>query len=105
MAATDIAISKPAVPAIVRRNTLLLALGQCDYWIGVQTIATLGGIVAFEITSDQRWAGIPVTLSILASAFSAVYAGRLTDKMGRRPVLIPGQVAEGLASELGMGRV
>ena len=101
MATTDIAISKPAVPAIVRRNTLLLALGQCVYWIGVQTIATLGGIVAFELTGDQRWAGIPVTLSILASAFAAVYAGRLTDRLGRKPVLIAGQVADGLGSAIG----
>lgn len=96
MAATDIVTTTTQVPALVQRNTLLLAVAQCVGWVVTQAIATLGGIIATDMTGgDHRWAGIPVTLTILAAAFTGLYAGRLMDRVGRKPVLLVGQVALG----------
>jgi MFS family permease len=86
------------VPALVRRNTLLLAAAQCAAWLGMQMQATLGSIAAFELTGDAQWAGIPATLFTVASALTAPFAGRLTDRLGRKPVLAAGQVLAGLGS-------
>jgi MFS family permease len=100
MAATDIIAPITQVPISIQRNTLRLAVAQCVGWVMTQTLATLGGIIASDMTSDRRWAGIPATLSILASAFTGPYAGRMMDRLGRKPVLLAGQVALGLGSLL-----
>lgn len=60
--------------------------------------STLGSIAAFDLTGDQHWAGIPVTLFAVASALTAPFAGRLTDRFNRRPVLAAGQALAGLGS-------
>jgi MFS family permease len=98
MSTTSVTIARAAIPVEVRRNTGLLAGAQCISWIGTQTLATLGSIIAFRLTADQRWAGIPVTLSILATALAAPYAGRLMDRYGRKPILLAGQAGDGLGS-------
>ena len=82
----------------MRRNTLLLAVAQGVGWLGLQMQATLSSIAAFELTGDPQWAGIPVTLFAVASAFAAPFAGRLTDRLGRKPVLAAGQALAGLGS-------
>src|SRR3712207_1126142 len=86
------------VPALVRRNTFLLAAAQCVTWLGLQMQATLGSIAAFELTGDPQWAGIPATLFAVASALTAPFAGRLTDRLGRKPVLAAGQALAGAGS-------
>src|SRR5947209_2879939 len=106
MATTGIvATTETQVPALVRRNTLLLAVAQCVGWVVSQSIATLAGIVALDMTGDRRWVGIPVTLSILAAAFTGLYAGRVMDHIGRKPVLLVGQVALGVGSLLAAGAI
>jgi MFS family permease len=106
MAATDLITTTTRVPALVQRNTLLLATAQCVGWVVTQTISTLGGIIASDMTGgDHRWAGIPVTLVILAAAFTGLYAGRLMDRIGRKPVLLVGQVALGIGSLLTAGSI
>ncbi|HYP20169.1 MAG TPA: MFS transporter, partial [Chloroflexia bacterium] len=86
------------VPAFVRRNTFLLAVAQCTGWLGLQMMATLSSIVAYELTRDAQWAGIPTTLFAVSSALAAPFAGRLTDRLGRKPVLSSGQALAGLGS-------
>ncbi|HET6314526.1 MAG TPA: MFS transporter [Chloroflexia bacterium] len=86
------------VPAFVRRNTFLLAVAQCTGWLGLQMMATLSSIVAYELTRDPQWAGIPTTLFAVSSALAAPFAGRLTDRLGRKPVLASGQALAGLGS-------
>src|SRR5215210_6071319 len=98
MATTNVVPASIPIPAIVRRNTLLLALAQCVGWLGLQMIATLAAIVAYAMTADQRWSGIPVTLAALSAALVAPNAGRLMDKIGRRPVLVLGQIMLGAGS-------
>jgi MFS family permease len=73
----------------VRRNTLLLAGVQLVGWVALQTVATFGGITAADL-GEQRLAGVPVTLNIIAAALSAPVAGRLMDRYGRKPVLAVG---------------
>jgi MFS family permease len=65
---------------------LLLAGVQCVGWVALQTVATLGGITA-DALGEKRLVGVPVTLSIVASALTAPIAGRLMDRLGRKPVL------------------
>ncbi|HEY0069438.1 MAG TPA: MFS transporter [Chloroflexia bacterium] len=97
-ATTTTTYARTEVPAIVRRNTFLLAVAQCTGWLGLQMLATLGSIVAFDLTRDAQWAGIPTTLFGVASAVAAPFAGRLTDRLGRKPVLAAGQALAGLGS-------
>lgn len=91
MSSAELTVTTPRIPALVRRNTFLLAVAQFVAWMGTQTLATLGSVAAFQLTADQRWAGIPATLFSLSSAFAAQYAGRRMDKVGRKPVLLAGQ--------------
>src|SRR5438132_10480245 len=98
MATTDIVISRTPVPAIVRRNTLLLAVTQCVGWMNIQMLVTLGGLVAFRLTGDSRSAGVSLTTFAAAAALTAPYAGRLMDRVGRRPPLLLGQALMGVGS-------
>jgi MFS family permease len=91
MSTSDLTVTQPiAIPRDVRRNTMLLAGVQAAGWVTIQTIATLGGITADLLTADKRWIGVPVTLNIIASALTAPVAGRLMDRIGRRPVVAIG---------------
>ena len=94
MAVSEEVVTQASVPLVVRRNTLLLGAMQCISWVGIQAAATLNAIAAFELTGDKPWAGLPVTAAIAGTAIAAPYAGRLMDRLGRRPVLLTGQVMD-----------
>ena len=94
MAVSEGVVTQASVPLVVRRNTLLLGAMQCISWVGIQAAATLNAIAAFELTGDKTWAGLPVTAAIAGTAIAAPYAGRLMDRLGRRPVLLTGQVMD-----------
>src|SRR5439155_4374479 len=98
MATTDIVVLQTPVPAIIRRNTVLLAIAQCVGWMNIQMLVTLGGLVAFRLTGDSRSAGVSLTVFGVASALIAPYAGRLMDRVGRKPPLLLGQVLMGVGS-------
>src|SRR4051794_13338568 len=94
----DTALVRSATPAIVRRNTAYLALAQCMGWVGIQTVVLFGAPAAYQITGDQRPAGLPLTLFTLFAALSAPFAGRLMDRIGRRIPLMAGQALLALGS-------
>jgi MFS family permease len=91
MSATEITVASKAapIPGMIRRNTFLLAGVQCVAWVALQVVATWGGITAAAI-GEPGLVGLPVTLNIVAAALTAPIAGRLMDRLGRRPVLAIG---------------
>src|SRR3990170_991859 len=98
MSTIQAAAEQTGIPAAIKRNTVLLAIAQMAGWLAIQMLSTLGSIVAFRLTADERWAGIPLTLATLSAALVAPRAGRLMDSAGRRPVLQAGQAALALGS-------
>src|SRR5215210_3921348 len=99
MATAQAAVRAP-VPSIIRRNTLLLAIVQGIAWLTIQSLVALSGETAFRLTNDKAWAGVPLTLFSIASALTAPNAGRLMDRLGRRPPLMAGQALLGLGTVL-----
>lgn len=81
-----------AIPAVVKRNTLLLAMTQACVGIGNQMIPTLGAITIVQLTGALALAGL--TSSILGGTrFLVAYPmGTIMDRCGRRAGLALGIV-------------
>ncbi|MDP2663159.1 MAG: MFS transporter, partial [Dehalococcoidia bacterium] len=80
------------IPAIVRRNTVLLALSQAFVGAGMQMIPALGALAVLQLTGSMVLTGLGTT-SIGASRLLAAYpSGKISDRFGRKPVLILGLV-------------
>ncbi|MBI2853349.1 MAG: MFS transporter [Chloroflexi bacterium] len=80
------------IPSVVRRNTVLLALSQAFVGSGTQMITALGALAVLQVTGSAVWAGLS-TASAAISRFAVSYpAGKISDRFGRKPVLVLGNV-------------
>ena len=68
----------------VRRIVATLFASQSLASLGLVTAITVGTIAAARLSGKPSLAGIPSTLMLLGTAFSAYPAGRLMDRFGRR---------------------
>ena len=71
----------------VRRNTLILAAAMAVYSSVLQLVAAVSSITFVLVT------GVEGLLGLTASALTAVPAGRLMDRLGRKPVIAGGYVS------------
>lgn len=85
----------------VRRNTVLLALSMALAFAAFQHVPSLGSLIAARITGGSGAAGTPMGAAIIGLALATYPAGRLMDRIGRRPVLLAGH-ALGLLGSLVM---
>ena len=83
-----------AVPADipVRRNTLLLAGAMAVYSSVLQLVAAVSSLTFVLVTGVEGLLGLGPAIFLAASAISAVPAGRLMDRIGRKPVVAGGYV-------------
>jgi MFS family permease len=79
-----------AIP--VRRNTLLLAACMAVYSSVLQLVAAVSSITFVLVTGVKGLLGLGPAIFLLASALAAVPAGRLMDRIGRKPVIAGGYV-------------
>lgn len=78
------------VPALIRRNTVLLAGAEAFIGTGQQMVPTLGGLMAVALTSSSALAGLATSTLGLTRTLISYPSGKLADRIGRKPVLIAG---------------
>ena len=74
----------------VRRNTLLLAGTMAVYSAVLQLVAAVSSITFVLVTGIHGLLGLGPAIFLVASAVTAVPAGRAMDRVGRRPVVAAG---------------
>jgi MFS family permease len=74
----------------VRRNTLLLAATMAVYSAVLQLVAAVSSITFVLVTGVEGLLGLGPAIFLVASASAAIPAGRLMDRVGRRPVIAGG---------------
>jgi MFS family permease len=83
-------VGHPAVRLNVRRNTLLLAATMAIYSAVLQLVAAVSSITFVLVTGIEGLLGLGPAIFLVASASAAIPAGRLMDRIGRRPVIAGG---------------
>jgi MFS family permease len=84
--ATDIQLN-------VRRNTLILATAMAVYSAVLQLVAAVSSLTFVLVTGIEGLLGLGPAIFLVASALTAVPAGRAMDRFGRRPVIAAGYLA------------
>jgi MFS family permease len=78
------------IPALIRRNTVLIAASQAFVGTGTQVIPALGAVVMERVFSAVLLAALPTSLLGISRTIVAYPTGKITDAYGRRPGLIFG---------------
>jgi MFS family permease len=78
------------VPALIRRNTLLLAATQAFIGTGTQLVPTLGGIMVERLLGSLALAGLGTSLGSVSRMLVAYPIGWVMDTYGRRVGLFVG---------------
>ena len=79
------------VPAVVRRNTLLLATSQAIVGAGTQMIPSLGAIMALQLGGSEALVGLASGLLGVSRFLVAYPVGQLSDRRGRVAGILSGQ--------------
>jgi len=82
----------PRTPALIKRNTLLLALSQALVGAGIQVPYTIGPLVVVALTDSASLSGLAISLLGLSRFLVAYPLGKLADAYGRKPGLQLGLV-------------
>jgi MFS family permease len=77
----------------VRRNTLILAGAMAVYSSVLQLVAAVSSITFVLVTGVEGLLGLGPAIFLVSSALTAVPAGRLMDRLGRKPVIASGYVS------------
>src|SRR3954447_14832560 len=74
----------------IRRNTIILASAMAVYSAVLQLIAAVSSLTFVLVTGVEGLLGLGPAIFLVASGLAAVPAGRLMDRIGRRPVIAGG---------------
>src|SRR3954454_5477888 len=86
-------VATATVPELhVRRNTLLLASTMAVYSAVLQLVAAVSSLTFVLVTGVRGLLGLGPAIFLVASALTAVPAGRLMDRLRRRPVIAGGSL-------------
>jgi MFS family permease len=77
----------------VRRNTLILAATMAVYSAVLQLVAAVSSLTFVLVTGVEGLLGLGPAIFLVASALTAVPAGRAMDRIGRKPVIGGGFLA------------
>jgi MFS family permease len=84
----------------VRRNTILLAAAMAVYSAVLQLTAAVSSITFVLVTGVEGLLGLGPAIFLVASGLAAVPAGRLMDRIGRRPVIAGGYLLAAVGCSL-----
>src|SRR4029453_5251002 len=88
-------MSTATIELNVGRNTLLLAAAMAVYSSVLQLVAAVSSLTFVLVTGITGLLGLGPAIFLTASALAAVPAGRLMDRIGRRPVIAGGYLMAG----------
>jgi MFS family permease len=91
-----------AIPPLIRRNTLLLALSQSFTGASMGLAYGIGPLMVLALTDSASLAGLSVALIALSRFIVAYPIGQITDQYGRKPGILLG-LALGLIGALMLG--
>jgi MFS family permease len=74
----------------IRRNTVILATTMAVYSAVLQLVAAVSSLTFVLVTGIEGLLGLGPAIFLTASALTAVPAGRMMDRAGRRPVIAAG---------------
>ena len=78
--------------AVVRRNTVLLAATMAVNSAVLQLVAAVSSLTFVLVTGVRGLLGLGPAIFLIASALTSVPAGRMMDRVGRKPVMTVGFV-------------
>ncbi len=78
------------IPALIRRNTLLLAASQAIVGIGSQMVPTLAPVMVIRLSGNDALLGVAVAASGVSKFLAAYPVGQITDRFGRKAGLLLG---------------
>jgi MFS family permease len=90
VAVADLPTRSLAIPAIVKRNTVLLAVAQACVGIGNQMVTTLGALMAVALVGTPAVAGAATGIMGGCRLITAYPMGYIADHFGRRGALLLG---------------
>src|SRR5262245_58388617 len=89
--ASLLGVTRPlAIPAVLKRNTLLLATAQAFVGVGNQMVPTLGAIMVTQLLGSPALAGLATSVLGGCRFLVAYPAGHVADTYGRRAGLLAG---------------
>jgi MFS family permease len=78
------------VPALIKRNTVLIALSQSFTGAGMQMAYGIGPLMVVGLSGSASLAGVSVGLFALSRFLVSYPMGRITDQWGRKPGILAG---------------
>ena len=90
MSVTSTPSAKRTTPALIRRNTLLLAATQAFVGIGNQMVPTLGALMVIRLLGSATFAGVATSILSLSRFLIAYPIGWVADTVGRRAAMMIG---------------
>src|SRR5581483_7958344 len=94
------------IPALIKRNTALLALSQAFVGAGTQLAYGIGPLMIVAVTGSASLAGLTVGLFGVSRFLVSYPTGRITDTYGRKPGILFGQaLALGGTMIAGLGMI
>src|SRR5499426_1977880 len=89
--ASLLGVTRPrTIPAVIKRNTLLLATAQAFVGVGNQMVPTLGAIMVTQLLGSPALAGLATSILGGCRFLVAYPAGHVADTYGRRTGLLAG---------------
>lgn len=82
--------TKLIIPQFIKRNTILLALGQAMTNGSFQLLSILGSLVMFQLSGSIALTGLTYAVAALSGGLATTPAGAAMDTFGRRPILLIG---------------
>ena len=85
-------VARPGgIPALIKRNTALLALSQSFIGAGTQLAYGIGPLMVLAVTGSASLAGLTVGLFGVSRFLVSYPIGQITDRFGRNPGILFGQ--------------
>ena len=92
--------SKPAIPPLIKRNTIYLASSQAFTGAGGQMVPTLGPVLVTQMIGSAALAGVGTSITGLSRLLIAYPIGRLTDAYGRKAGVVLGLLLVGAGASI-----
>src|SRR3954471_13036193 len=84
--------SQPSTALPIRRNTILLAATMAVNSAVLQLVAAVSSLTFVLVTGVRGLLGLGPAIFLIASALTSMPAGRMMDRVGRKPVMSAGFV-------------